>query len=380
MILAPSLRLSIVVPVYQGREHLERVLAAITSSDLPEGDWELIVVDDSSSDDSAAIAAGYADLVIRLSGGPRGPAYARNRGFEAARGSFVAFVDADVLVHPQALGLMLATIDRDERVGAVIGVYDDRSTSNRTVSEYRNLVRHFEHETDTGETSAFTAGLAVTRREAFVLAGMFDEWRFPRAQAEALEFGHRLRSLDYRIVRPAGAAATHLKRWTVRDWLRVDLLDRGVSVARLSQFGDLRTLASRLYVTTTVDALLAWVALTSLVLDLWLRSIPMAMVTLGAVLGLVIHRASLFASFTRSRGVMFALAAVPLHLLACAVYSLASATGRLMYHAVGESQPDPVVQAFSEVGARTWPPIPSRRALSRPDSVPLHSDNGGRSS
>lgn len=369
--------LSVIVPVHQGGEELPKILAALAQSDLPRSSWELIIVDDASTDDSAAIAAAHADLVIRLTGRPRGPAYARNRGFEASRGSVVAFVDADVLVHPQALSRMLDAIGEDPTIGAVIGVYDDGRTSGRLVSEYRNLVRHFEHESTTGETDAFTSGLALVRRDAFIAAGMFDEWRFPRPQVEALELGDRLHSLGYRILRRPDAEATHLKRWTLRSWIQVDLLDRGMSAARLSQFPNLKVRADRLYVTTRLDALLAWVTLTSLAVGVWQQSVPFVLLGLSALLALVVHNVRLFASFMRARSLFFAVAAVPLHLFACAAYSVASALGRLLYHAIGETQPDPVVQAFAEVGARTWPPIPSQR-FARPEGAHSHTDHAGR--
>jgi hypothetical protein len=148
-------------------------------------------------------------------------------------------------------------------------------------------------------------------------------------------------------------------------------------VARLSQFPDLRLRAGRLYVTTPLEALLAWTTLASTVLAPSLRSMPVALLAVGSALALVLHRASLFAAFARSRGLLFAAAVLPLHVFACAVYSVASTLGRLLYHAVGESQPDPVVQAFSELGARTWPPIPSPRPLSRTDGVQSQAGNAG---
>src|SRR3954471_24126006 len=90
--------LSVIVPVYQGAQQLPEVLAAITASDLPRECWELVVVDDASTDCSAERAAAFAYTVVRLTGRPRGPAYARNRGFELAHGDIVVFIDADVCI------------------------------------------------------------------------------------------------------------------------------------------------------------------------------------------------------------------------------------------------------------------------------------------
>jgi len=74
--------LSVIVPAHNGTKVLPLTLPALAASDLPRACWELIVVDDASSDATAELAASYADLVVRLAGAPHGPAYARNRGVE----------------------------------------------------------------------------------------------------------------------------------------------------------------------------------------------------------------------------------------------------------------------------------------------------------
>ena len=360
-----SRTLSVVVPVHQGREHLDRVLSALADSRIPLNAWELIVVDDASSDGSAEIAAGYADLVVRLTGHARGPAYARNRGVEIARGNLIAFVDADVLVHPDALARMCQAMGDDPSIGAVVGVYDASPTAGGLLSDYRNLLRHVEHRRDAGDTDAFSAGLALVRREAFTHAGMFDEWRFQRPQAEALELGDRLRSLGYRMVRREDAQATHLKRWTFTHWIRVDLIDRGMSVARMNQFPVLRARADRLYLSTPLDTLFAIAAAAGAGFAAWIGSPELFLVGVLCLLALLVRNAHFFAALVRSRGIGFAMAAVPLHAVTCAVYGTASAVGRTLYHLVGERQPAPVVQAYSEVGMRTWPPIPAPRVPAR---------------
>ena len=368
--------LSVIVPVHQGREHLQRVLAALAATDLPRKDWELIVVDDASTDGSAEIAAGFADLVIRLTGQPRGPAYARNRGFEVARSAHVAFVDADVLVHPRALSLMLDAMREDPGTGAVMGSYDAERTSRGIVSEYRNLLRHVEHRTSAGDADAFAAGLALVRRDAFRAAGMFDEWHFPRPQAEALELGDRLRELGYRMRRHPGAQATHLKQWTFAHWIAVDLIERGMAMARLSAFRGLRARADRLYIASPLDAALAWMAAAGVIVGAWRGTASWIAAGLTCMLIVAVRHAHLFASLARVRGVAFAIASIPLHTLTCGLYGMASAVGRLLYHTIGEPQPEPVIQAFAEVGVRTWPPVPVQRVQTPSTGVPRSPDGG----
>ena len=89
--------LSVIVPAYQGEKVLPLSLGALAASTLPRESWELITVDDASTDDTAMIAANYADTVVRLPGKPHGPAYARNRGFEVARGEGLGRIETPLV-------------------------------------------------------------------------------------------------------------------------------------------------------------------------------------------------------------------------------------------------------------------------------------------
>src|SRR6185436_629578 len=200
--------LSVVVPAHNNERTLPRVLAALAASTLPRESWELIVVDDGSRDGTDVVAATHADVVVRLNGDGRGPAYARNRGVEFARGEIVVFVDADVCVHPDALEQFLAEFRVGDVVGAVFGSYDLNPPAPGFVSQYRNLLHHYHHQTNAGEAQTFWAGCGAVRRSVFIAAGMYDEWRFPRPQIEDIELGNRIHALGHRIVlQPAMGAA-----------------------------------------------------------------------------------------------------------------------------------------------------------------------------
>jgi glycosyltransferase involved in cell wall biosynthesis len=98
---------SIITPVFNAGRWLPETLAAVRSQTLT--DWEQILVDDGSSDNSIAIieAAAQADPRFRLLRLKRngGPAAARNEALSAARGRFIAFLDADDLWLPHKLAL-----------------------------------------------------------------------------------------------------------------------------------------------------------------------------------------------------------------------------------------------------------------------------------
>src|SRR5688500_4137339 len=189
--------LSVIVPVYQGRTLLPGCLESLVASELPREQWELIVVDDGSTDGSGDLARPVAAQVVRVTGGPKGPAVARNRGAEGARGEVLVFIDADTGVHSATLsrlarpesqrpaqagrgtggpkgpavarsrgsegarGEVLVFIDADTRVhsdplsrfaalmrerpevNAVFGAYDDAPAHPSFLSQYRNLLHRY---------------------------------------------------------------------------------------------------------------------------------------------------------------------------------------------------------------------------------------------
>ena len=87
-------RVSVVVPAHNAATTLGRALAALAAQDLVEH-YEVVVVDDASTDGTAAIARGAPGPVTLVSEGKLGAAGARNRGVEVARAPFIAFTDAD---------------------------------------------------------------------------------------------------------------------------------------------------------------------------------------------------------------------------------------------------------------------------------------------
>jgi hypothetical protein len=110
---------SIIIPAYNASGLLEAAIASIAAQTLRE--IEVILVDDASSDDTAAQARtllarhGLAHEVIRLAANA-GPAAARNRGVAAARGTYVAFLDADDEWLPDKLRLQVALMEANPKV------------------------------------------------------------------------------------------------------------------------------------------------------------------------------------------------------------------------------------------------------------------------
>ena len=102
---------SVIIPAYNASEYIEQCLDSLIAQSLD--DFEVIVIDDGSTDSTAALAHNYVltDERFRLVRQPNGGvSKARNAGIDIARGKYVTFVDADDALHPEALASMYGAI------------------------------------------------------------------------------------------------------------------------------------------------------------------------------------------------------------------------------------------------------------------------------
>lgn len=114
-------QVSIVIPVFNGAAFLTETLRAVQSQ--RHSNWELIVVDDASTDDSLAVVARSGVPAQVVSQANAGVSSARNRGLAASTGTFVTFLDQDDVWHPLHLERQLSCFDAQEELGAVVSPY-----------------------------------------------------------------------------------------------------------------------------------------------------------------------------------------------------------------------------------------------------------------
>lgn len=359
--------LSVIMPAHNAAGVLPRTLGALRASDLPKDRWELIVVDDGSTDETSLIAGRYADTVVTLPGRPHGPAYARNRGFEVSRGDIIVFIDSDCVVHTDTLSRFADTFAGEEEVGAVFGSYDNRPPAPGLMSQYRNLIHHYVHHRNAGDVETFWAGAGAVRREVFAEAGLYDEWHYGRPQIEDIELGARIRGLGQRIVLRPEIQVTHLKRWTLMGVIRTDLKDRGIPWARLLMHRGamMATGSLNLRWTEKLNTVIAWLALLALLAWPLTGWSLLPWLALGGVAIVMLTNYSLWQFFARLRGPAFAVLVMPAHLLYYLLNGISFGVGLLLLMLIGAPQPDPTTSAYAEVGVKRWPPVPSRN---RPSS------------
>jgi len=170
-----SPRVSVVIPAYNAAATLSETLASVFAQTFT--DYEVVVVDDGSTDSTREVLARYHDRVRVLSKMNEGkPASTRNLGVRNARGDYVAFLDADDRWRPEKLELQVAVLDQNPAVGlvytgAVVIDAEGRELKVRSCSpEARGRIDRL-----LSVRNVMVGSSVVARRRAIEEAGGFDE-------------------------------------------------------------------------------------------------------------------------------------------------------------------------------------------------------------
>jgi glycosyltransferase involved in cell wall biosynthesis len=112
--------ISIIVPIYNEERYIERCAKALVDQDYPRDRFEILFVDNNSSDRSAEIARGIEGIRV-LSESTQGDYAARNRGIAEASGEIFAFVDSDTAPLSDWLEKIATTMAEDPQIGVIVG-------------------------------------------------------------------------------------------------------------------------------------------------------------------------------------------------------------------------------------------------------------------
>lgn len=211
---APAM--SVIIATYQRSDQLMRAIEGFFAQDTPVGSFELIVVDDGSTDATRArCSALEAPIPLVVVGQDnRGVAAARNAGIAAARGELIVFFDDDQVPHPDYLGHHLrAHEDASEVsvVGKAIYPPEQLDLALMKFIDESAMVLAYSRMVD-GQLynwQRYYTGVVSTPKEAIVEVGGFDE-SFREYGCEDADLGLRLeKQLGYKVRYCAAAVAAH---------------------------------------------------------------------------------------------------------------------------------------------------------------------------
>jgi glycosyltransferase involved in cell wall biosynthesis len=217
-------KVSVITPVYNGERFIAEAIDSVLTQELQ--DWELIIVDDGSTDATPQILAQYDDpriKVIRQENG--GEASARNTALDATTGEFVAFLDADDLYLPDGLAAMVGFLESHPQFGAVYSdgiICDQDKKPLLRLSEIRpgviegNILEHLV----VGNIVTVPVCVAVRRSAIEEQSQRFDsalkygvDWDFWIQLARHFQFGSLSRlTCQYRIHGSNMTSSVHLRQ------------------------------------------------------------------------------------------------------------------------------------------------------------------------
>ena len=173
---ATAPRVTVLLPVYNREGYVAAAIQSVLTQTL--GDLELLVIDDGSTDDSAAVCRAIGDPRLRLLSRPHaGISASMNAGLRAARGAYVARIDSDDLWLPDMLATQVAVLDEHPEVGAVYAKAQGMEVDGTPHTSLRGLPPHYpDDDLCSMLYDDFTCNITVVaRRECFERAGEYDE-------------------------------------------------------------------------------------------------------------------------------------------------------------------------------------------------------------
>lgn len=204
---ATPLKYSAIVPAYQAVAALLRCLAALQDQTIDRADYEIIVVDDGSTDGTAAAAEKVLDRqfsqVIRAP--HAGPAHARNLGAQAARGDILIFTDADCEPAHDWLERLTATL-RDETVSGAKGAYRTQQKSLVARFVQQEYQEKYDRMCQLASIDFIDTYSAAYRRDVFWSVNGFDP---ALIMDEDQELSFRLSTQGHRLVFAPQAVVYH---------------------------------------------------------------------------------------------------------------------------------------------------------------------------
>ena len=206
---------SVIIPNRNGGTTIGKCLEAALAS--RHANFEVIVVDDDSQDNSIAVIAQYPCKLLRLSQ-HGGAALARNLGAQHARGAILFFTDADCLLQDDTLALAVGTLAAAGSGAIVGGTYTVAPYDRRFCSRFQSVFINYS-ETKRAPAADYIATHALAMgADSFRRHQGFAESPLPIL--EDVEFSHRLRRAGYRLVMNPAIQVRHIFDYSLLRSLR----------------------------------------------------------------------------------------------------------------------------------------------------------------
>ena len=210
------MKISIIIPVYNSSLTLKECLDAVFDSSFKS--FEVIVVSDNSSDNSVKIAKQYKCKIIELSEN-KGPAFARNKGTQAAEGDILLFVDSDVIIKKDALNYLSEKFSYNE-IDAIQGIYSHEPVYKNIATQYQqSYTSYYIWPKNKKYASTLSTCCFAIRKKIFNQLKGFDT-NIKRATCEDEVFGYELIDKGYKILILRELNVEHRVHYNIRHFIK----------------------------------------------------------------------------------------------------------------------------------------------------------------
>jgi len=208
---------SVIIPVRNGAGCILNCLRAVYYQEF-DGEFEVIVVDDGSTDNTAALVSGKFPKALFLRQKPLGPAAARNNGAKRARNEIIVFTDADCVPSRNWLKEMLEPFSNSD-VAGVQGAYTSRQ--QETIAQFTQMETEYRYEKMKSSTNIDWVGSysAAYRKSVFLELGGFER-SFTKASGEDPDLSYSLQEAGYILVFAPRALIAHTHPTSLYSYLR----------------------------------------------------------------------------------------------------------------------------------------------------------------
>lgn len=222
---------SVMVPAHNESAVIRRTVQALLRFDYPKDRYEIIVINDNSSDNTAEaladIQAENPDRMLMVVStdnvvGGTGKSNALNIGYSVARGSVFAIYDADNTPEPQALRILVEHLMADDSLGAVIGKFRTRNRNASLLTRFVNI-ETLAHQCMNQAGRWFFFGLCTIPGTNFVIHRHIIEkiggWD-PKALSEDTEISFRIYRMGYKIRQIPAAVTWEQEPFRLDIWFK----------------------------------------------------------------------------------------------------------------------------------------------------------------
>lgn len=196
--------LSIIIPTYNSASFIGQAIEACLAQDYPKDKIEIIVVDDASTDGTKGVVAKYPVKYIYQKKG--GPAVARNRGYESAKGEVIFFTDSDCVVHKDWVSTLVKHYNKND-LGAVTGSYAV-GDSQYLLDKFVHYEIEYRHSMMPKYVNSFGTYNVLIKRSVFKELKGFDP-SYTSASGEDNDLSYRIINAGYKIYFEKNALVGH---------------------------------------------------------------------------------------------------------------------------------------------------------------------------